>query len=293
MTKPWAWMLFGAILAAAWPAAAAPDVPEGASEPQTHLLRYRFEPGETLRWEVEHRTRMRSSVSGTTQTAETTSRSTKLWRVTGVAEGAATFEHVVEDVDMRQKLTGREEVRYRSAVDEEPPPGFGDVAEAVGVPLSVITLDARGKVLHRERRPLRAAAQGSGDVVIPLPEEPVAVGGQWSLPNDVDVPLQTGGILKVKAVQRFTLEDVKTGVATIRVVTRILTPIQNPAVLAQVAPYETTGVVRFDVDAGRILSQRMDVDKQVVGFRGGASSLHYMTRFSEEFLSEAPRTAAR
>ena len=51
--------------------------------------------------------------------------------------------------------------------------------------------------------------------------------------------------------------------------------------------------MRFDVDAGRILSQQMDIDKHVVGFRGDASSIHYLNRFSEQLLPEDLKTAAK
>ena len=53
------------------------------------------------------------------------------------------------------------------------------------------------------------------------------------------------------------------------------------------------GRVRFDIDAGRVLDQRMDIDKHVVGFRGDASSIHYVNRFSEQLLPEPMRTAER
>jgi len=56
---------------------------------------------------------------------------------------------------------------------------------------------------------------------------------------------------------------------------------------------EGAGIVRFDIDAGRIIGQQMDVDKHVVGFRGEASSLHYVTRFREELLPDAVRAAEK
>ena len=43
--------------------------------------------------------------------------------------------------------------------------------------------------------------------------------------------------------------------------------------------------MRFDIDEGRILGQQMDIDKHVVGFRGDASSIHYVNRFSERLLT--------
>ena len=87
----------------------------------------------------------------------------------------------------------------------------------------------------------------------------------------------------------FELLAVKTGVATIHVGTQILSPIHEPAVEAQLIQYESSGTVRFDIDAGRILCQEMEVDKGVVGFRGEASSIHYLTRFTEEFRLAARR----
>jgi len=128
---------------------------------------------------------------------------------------------------------------------------------------------------------------------IPLPNEPVPVGHTWSLPVDIDIPLEGGAVKKIKAVQQFTLEEVKTGVATIRVSTDILTLITDPAVESQLIDRETSGRVRFDIDAGRIIGQQMDVDKHVVGFRGDASSIHHVMRFSEQLLPEQVKTAEK
>jgi hypothetical protein len=264
-----------------------------AAAEQTYALRYRFQPGETLRWNVEHRTAVRNSVSNQTQTAETDTRSVKAWRVRRVQpDGSAVFEIVIESVDMRNRLAGCDEVRYNSKTDKKPPPGFEGAPAAVDVPLSLITLDSRGKVLHREVKLQSAVNPGISEITFPLPEKPIALGESWSQPCDLDVPLRTGGMQKIKALQRFTLEGVKTGVATIRVATQILTPVTNPEIEAQVVQHQSSGVIRFDIDAGRILSQQLDVDRHVVGYQGGASSLHYQMRFREEFSPESVRTAA-
>jgi hypothetical protein len=269
--------------------AAAPSAAEG----ERFTLRYQFHVGETLRWNVVHRYEIRTSVSDTTQTAETNTSSVKVWRVREVRpDGTATFEHLVECVDMRQKLTGRNEVRYNSQTDKHVPHGFEDVAQAVGVPLSVVTIDPKGKVVHRKRNPVKAAVAGEAEMTIRLPAEPLAVGSRWSSPHEIDIPLPGGGIRKIAALQTFTLLGVKTGVATIQAATQILTPVHDPALESQVMQHETSGTVRFDLDAGRILSQQIDVDKGVVGFRGEASSLRYLSRFTEEFLPPA-EVAAR
>jgi hypothetical protein len=281
------------VLTLAMASATFADAPS-PQEGERFTLRYQFHAGEILRWNVVHRYQIRTSVSDTTQTAETNSISVKAWWVKEVsADGTATFEHLVESVDMRQKLTGRDEVRYNSQTDKHVPQGFEDVARAVGVPLSVVTIDPKGKVIHRKRNPVKASVANEGPMTVQLPDEPVAVGSRWTSPQDIDVAVPGGGIRKVKAMQTFTLDGVKTGVATIRVDTQVLTPIHDPALESQVMQYETSGIVRFDLDAGRILSQQMDVDKGAVGFRGEASSIRYISRFTEEFLPPQAKVAAR
>lgn len=267
---------------------------ENVSDAPKYTLRYQFHVGDVLRWSVSHRCQIRTTVSGTTQTAETTTLSTKVWRVIDVkSDGTASFEHQVESVDMRHRLTGRDEVHYNSGKDAIAPPGFENVAKAVGIPLSVITLDSRGHVVSRIQNPVKAAIPSQGEVTIRLPEEPVAVGQQWSNPYDIEVPLPSGGIRRIKSIQTYKLESVKTGVASIRTSTQILTPMNDPALESQILQYETTGIVRFDIDSGKILGRQADVDKSVVGFRGEASSIHYLGRSTEDFASSETTVAAR
>jgi len=276
-----------------------------AGEPEKYALRYQFHRGETIRWEVEHRSMVRASVSGTTQTTETQSNSMKAWRVRDVRpDGTVVFEHRVEWVDMRQKLSSSEEVRYDSRNGAKPPPGFEDVARWVGVPLTTVTMDAHGKILDRKRHEAEhpekgrnpnagnVAAQKDGWMTIPLPAEPAPVGYTWSFPQDIDVPMRDGTIKKIKAIQQFTLEEVRSGVATIRVSIDILTPITDPEIESQLVQRESAGRVRFDMNEGRILSQQMDTDKHVVGFRGDASSIHYVNRFLERLVSEPQPSVA-
>ena len=265
-----------------------------ATASENVTLRYKFKPGETLCWEVVHRGKISATVSGSTQDTEMSSESLKLWRVTDVLpDGTATFEYSVADVKMRQKLTGRKEIRYNSNTDKKPPQGFEDVAKAVDKTISKITIDPRGKVLKRDRELDSPFQENKGQLTFPLPEEPIAVGHAWSEPHEVTVPLETGGIRRIQTLQKYTLKSLKTGVATILVETQILTPVSEPAIEAKLIQQASHGRIRFDVDAGRILSQQSDLDKRVVGFRGQASSLHYLTTFKEKLVDPPLTTAGR
>ena len=62
---------------------------------------------------------------------------------------------------------------------------------------------------------------------------------------------------------------------------------------AQLVQRESNGTVKFDIDAGRVLSQQIDLDRRVVGYPNQASSMHYRTRFTEELLKGDVATAAK
>ncbi len=268
------------------------DQDDAATE--TYLLRYKFKPGEQVRWQVEHRAEVTNTAAGTTQTAETTSRSVKLWTVKSINEaGHFIFVHSVEHVDMRQKVTGQQEVHYDSELHQDPPPGFEQVASAVGVPLTVFTLDELGKVVHREDQG-ESGEQNPRDITIPLPEEAVPVGHVWKIPYVDKVPDKQGQRLKeVKTQQKFTLLKVDDGIAQIEVETQILTPIHDPMIEAQLIQRASSGIVRFDIQRGRVISQQMDIDKRVYGAHGDGSVMHYVTRFTEDLLTGAAQTASK
>ena len=129
------------------------------------------------------------------------------------------------------------------------------MARAVGVPLAVFTIDERGKVLRRKQNFVKAAVAGQGEITIQLPEQPVAVGSRWSSETDFDVPLTDGSVRRIQCAAEFGAGRAwQTGVATISMSTQILTPIQDPAIEAQVLQYEASGNVRFDIDRGQILA---------------------------------------
>jgi len=255
-----------------------------SSQPGRYRLRYSLQPGEELRWRVVHRASVRTVVTQTEQTAETVTQSVKTWKVLSRRpDGTVTFQLQVDDVDMTHRIGGRPEVRYSTREKQEPPLGFEDVAKTVGKPLARITLDSRGHVLEREQLE-PDAFQTHGYLTVPFPEEPVAIGESWTFPDEIMVPLRNGTVKKVKVQQKFTLVSVKNDVATIEVKTQVLTPIDDPEVEVQLVQRLSEGTIKFDVTAGHILSQEIEVDRQVVGFQGPASSFHYRTRFTEDFL---------
>ena len=289
------WLLLFAVASIARAAEPAAKTETAAKkDAPKYLLRYKFHAGEEIRSKVAQVATIETTISGSTQTTEMKSYSTKLWRITAVdADGAMTFEHSVENVDMRNQMSGRQEVRYNSQTDRVAPLGYEDVAKSVGKVLSVITIGPAGDVLKREEKTLHPASTNSGSMLVaPLPKDPVAIGFVWSTPQEVNVALEEGETKAIQTRQRYELEQVEKGVATIAVETQILTPVSNPKIRVQLIQRLTKGHIRFDIDAGRILSQRTDLDERVLGFSGADSAMHYAGKFTEELLPATAKTVA-
>jgi hypothetical protein len=257
------------------------------SAAEKYDLKYKFRPGETVRWKVEHQAKIRTTVSGTSQTAETESQSVKVWTIKqiGATTGNIEFIHSVDSILMKQRLSGRQEEVYDSTKDSEPPLAFQDVAKSVRVPLSEVRIDPRGRVMERINHSSQAGGNDS-QIAVLLPENPVAIGDTWSLPSEVELRQDSGMVKKIQTKQQFTLEAVSNGVAVIRTETIILTPVRDPALEAQLIQRQSAGTIRFDIERGRVMSQELKQDKQVVGFRGETSALNYEARFTETLITD-------
>jgi hypothetical protein len=262
------------------PASSVTTAPSG----EKHLLRYRFRPGEIVKSKVVQQTKIETTIAGSTQTAEMASISIKAWKVTDVgADGRITFDTMIEAVDMRQQMSGRQEVRYNSQTDPKPPPGYESAAASVGKLLTTVTIDPTGKLIRREKKHQIGVDNLNAQVVVALPQEAIAAGDHWSVPADVAVSFDGGASKTLSVKHRYQLEKVDAGIATISVQT-ILPPISDPKVRAQLIQRMIRGTIRFDIAAGRVLSQHTELDEQVIGFSGSGSNLQYLGRFTEELL---------
>jgi hypothetical protein len=204
-----------------------------------------------------------------------------------------TFNHIVDAVEMTQQQGGAEEVRWDSREEATPPAIFEKVAEQIGKILSTISVDARGQEVNRKDNGGTKASLGMGSLTLALPEEPIAVGASWSVPREVKTRTEDGEVKTIKIREVYTLEKVKTGVATLSIKSEPLTPINEDSVRAQVVQQLSNGSIRFDIDNGRMLSKQLDWDETVVGFQGANSLMEYRARLTESLVDDIQRTASR
>ena len=256
-------------------------------------LRYHFQKGEDIRWKVVHLVTVETRIQGTTQTAKTRSLSTKHWKIVSVKDdGAATLGHMVDDVNMWQQVSGRKEIKYDSTKDTTPPAAYAKAAESVGIVLSTITINPYGKVLDRvdsKKHP----GFGGGQITFPLPGKSIAEGEKWSHRYEIPVRLSNGRSKRLQTRQLYQLESVIRGIATISMKTQVLTPIDDPKLKVQLVQRLSEGTVKFDLEQGRIISQKFNFDETVLAFNGANSSMKYLAKFTEELLPKTIETAKK
>jgi hypothetical protein len=261
-----------------------------AKEGEKVLLQYKFAAGDVLRYEVEHKATVRSTIKGTTQTVRTDSKSTRAWKVLDVLPGGEIeFAHVIEHVRMKNELPDRAPLEYDSKEDAAAPPGFEQVASAIGVTLTIHRIKPTGEIVSREVKHPHQGQEADLPITIPLPAAPVAAGAKWDEPHQLFIESKDQK-RKIDTRRHFELKSISGGVATIDATYQVLTPVE-PDVEAQLVQRLTSGQIRFDIERGRIISQQHDVDRRIVGFAGPASSMHYLSRFTERILEDGERVA--
>jgi hypothetical protein len=254
-------------------------------------LTYNFSTGDVIRYEVEHRMSIRNTIDKETQQATSETKSVKAWRILDVLpDDQIELMNMVERVYMKNHLPDLDDQIYDSTKDKNPPPGFEDAAKAVGVPISILRMSPQGKILDRKMKIHQPAADPDAFITVRLPEEPVSINATWDEPLHVTVQLKEGGTRAIQARRHYKLKDVKNAVATIGVSYQILSPI-NAYLEAQLIQRLMNGTVRFDITAGRILSQEMNVDQRVLGYAGPTSSMHYVMQMKERLLEDVPEVA--
>lgn len=263
-----------------------------ADESQQYQLRYKLRAAEEVVTRVVHQSQTQTAIAGAAQDSSSHTTSIKTWLVQSVdPSGNMTFVYSIDSVRMQQSI-GDETQSYDSQMSEHVPEVFKNVAHSVNVPLATITISPIGEVIARDKD-FRCPLLGIGDITIALPTQPLSIGAQWHVPRELHVRLDNGGYKTIKVRELYVLEKVSAGVATISLITQPLTPVNDPAIEAQLVQQLSKGTIKFDIDNGRLISKRLDWSEHVLGFRGSDSSMRYDATWSEDLVPSSARMARR
>lgn len=262
-------------------------------ETSKYLMRYSLSDGQQLNYEVTHVAKTKTRLKGEEEVSQVHTVSKRHWDVGTVTDKEMTFDHIVDSVEMTQQQGEQDEIRWSSESGAEAPVQFSKVAERLGKTLSTVSINSRGQETDRQDNGGSKASLGMGSLSLALPEEPIAIGDSWSVPREIKTRTEDGMIKPIKIRELYTLEKVKSGVATLSIKSEPLTPIDEESVRAQVVQQLSNGTIKFDLDAGHMISKELNWDETVVGFQGPNSMMEYRARMSERLIDNVVRTARR
>ncbi len=304
--------------------AATPPEAEVAAAPEPtatakYKLAFKFIPNQVVRYEVAQETEITTCINGDTEMARNSSKAKRHFTVIAADDvaGTADLELSIDWVRMVASFENpdrndSEPVEFQSDDPKKRPKQFRDILDRVGKPQATIRFNAAGKIvevlkgmlppppaaanqLSKGRPGSPLAMDGSPEsYLLPLPDEPVAIGESWKERFDTLTRDSSKNPVKITIQRSYKLMDVKDGRAVIEFRTAVLTPITDPTIGAQLIQREILGKVVFDIERGLIESRDSGVDNTVINPFGTKGSMRAKSQYSERMLEDpaAPKTTA-
>ena len=259
---------------------------------QKYDVKYKMAKGDVIHWAVEHVASTKAQIAGDKEESSSRTKSEKLWKVSSVdSRGNMTFVYSVESVNMWQQVGEGDPVTFDSKKDESTPAEFEGVDEKLGKPLAVITVAPNGVVMDRKTS-IPQARFGVGEITIPLPKDPIAVGYKWYVPSQLTARDENGLTQTLKTRIHYQLSRVKGINAYISFRTEVLTPIESEKVKSQIMQQMTKGYIVFDLNRGLPVRKEVEWDEKVIGYEGPDSYLNYVGKLTEKLVINAARPLA-
>jgi len=258
-----------------------------AAAQQQYELKYRFPKGAILRWQVEHTATTKTHMAKDTEEMSSRSQSIRAWKVLNIdAKGNMVFEHTIESLDAWEKVGDAEPSSYNSLTDKTPPAYYESTAEKLGRPLATLTVAPTGQIVNRQSD-IEATDFGMGEVLIPMPDKPIAIGYKWSVPKQFQAETEEGEVMQYAARVVFELQKVVDGQAYLTFKTEVLTPLDSEKARSQLLSKLSKGVAVFDLEKGLIVQRTIEWNEKVQGFAGNDSLLQYIAKLNEKFLDSS------
>jgi hypothetical protein len=252
--------------------------------------RWHWQPGQVLVYQVEQVSRAAETVGGTQVEVKTRHRVTKRWQVLGVdASGVATLQLSHQALSYEATRPNGEILRYDSAdVDKCTPELREQFSQYVGQPLAVLRVDGQGRVLEVKESKFGAASKFENELpfVGVLPDAGLRAGQVWQRPYQVTLDPPQGTGEKFPAVQNCTCKAVTGSLATVALTTELK---GQPAALADCVPLlqlQPEGEFVFDMQAGRMQSATVRVDKELKEHQGPGSSYRFQSTYTEQYIGD-------
>ena len=256
----------------------------GTASAQPADWRFRWQPGQTLYYRVQHTTCVSEVVGGNKVETKSKVILVRGWKVAAVdANGVATLEMSISAMRNEQTRPNGEVLVFDSREPDKSTPGLREqLAKMIGQTLVVVRVDGLGKVVE-VKQGQASRFEAEPPFAVTLPGTAVTVGQSWDRQYSIvlEPPLGTGE--KHGATQKYACTKVDGGLATLTLTTALAKMPESKAEQLPLLQRMPQGEVIFDVQRGRLHAVRLTTDREVQGHQGEGSSYHFQSTYVEQY----------
>jgi len=258
--------------------------------PAQPAWRFRWQAGQVLLYRVEQQTRsLEVDADGKVET-KTRVRLVKRWQVLAVdKDGVATLRHSLVSLRLENTAPSGETIVFDSSDPAKSDAQLREqMAPMVGVPLSTLRVDGRGRLIEVEESKFGPASRYEAELpfLIALPGTEAKAGQSWQREYQITVEPPQGTGEKYAAVQTYSCRRVQGAGAYLGLKTEMKT---LPEALGDQVPLlrlQPEGEVVFDLGAGRLHAARLQVRKELKDHQGAGSSYLFESTYTEQYAGD-------
>ncbi|MFO1002484.1 MAG: DUF6263 family protein [Planctomycetaceae bacterium] len=304
------------------PAAVESSMPSAETENAAWILRYQFQQGQKLRYQMEQKMTLEANLGERGQQIDRSAlRQRRVFTATSVHEDrSAEFTMQFENVWMQKQVDDNAPVEFDSSMKPgEVPLVYQQVAHQLKGSAPRYVLTQRGLSKKSPETPSkveRASAEKSseplvesdsasnpvqlassstvtqkqqgdpGSFLATLPEHEVRVGDTWKEQITVTARLQEDINVEVPILRTFRLDSVDDGIASISFHCSIQSRVRSPIVKGQLIQATPKGTIQIDTKRGLMLRRENIYDTSVFGALGQNTILTCVGRSTEELIED-------
>lgn len=296
--------------------AAVETAPAGEQPLPKVLLKFKYKPGQVVRYEVQTESEITTLFNGAKEIAKNKSHTRRNYKVGQVTpEGQGDLQLTIDWVHMLASFNTDNAVsppiEFQSDDPAKHPKQFQAIRELVGKPTATIRFDTSGrpvKIAAAAARPNVAPAVVKGanlpvnplaapladaspeSYLVPLPDDPVSPGNTWKERFEVVARDSENLPMRILLQRTYKFAEIRDGIASIEFRTNILTPNLPPGIQAQLIQREIMGRILFDIERGLIVMHDSQVKQTVVQPFGGNSRMDAVSKYHEEMIADEVAT---
>ncbi len=253
----------------------------GAEAAET--LRWRFQPGETLRFSIQQKSAMTAKMAGTERKSSQTQTVEMSWKVKAVdASGEAEITQRIDRIQLRAEMPPYMPLEFDSATTKGDPPGFEQITRQLRAQVGAeftFKMKANGeitdiKLAEETLKQLRAAAPPGGpegeiseqaikETLLlqssppSFPEGPIEPGKSWS-PKPTRLPVPAASLIMEKTFTYRGPDPKSPNLLLVDIGAKAkIEPVEGVDIKLTIRNQDGKGTLVFDGQAGHVVSIRL------------------------------------